>query len=1054
MHVHGRYGAIMEFRVLGPVELWSEGQRYNPGSTKARCVLAILLLNLSTVVPVDVLISRLWDTNPPPKARESLSAYVTRLRRVLGQVAGDRVQLASRAHGYVLEGDPEDVDLHRFRRLRRQASALADSGDRDHAALLLREADALWHGQALEGIYGDSLERVRHGLEEERRAATLERIELELALGHHASLVVELQQLSDSFPLDEAFIAHHVNALYLSGRVSDALGVYWETRMRLISELGTEPGPALAELHQRILRRDSGPGAELSFRGPGQIPAPDRLPPGAADFIGRVEEMQALTSGPDDVAVIAVTGMPGAGKTALVIEAARRMQERFPDGQLFVSFHTHDPRNPPLDSAGAMHRLLRILGVPAGHIPQALAQRAALWHAELARRRMVVVLDDVAGPDQVRPLLPAAGQCRILITARRRIRGLGEVKMLTLGMLPADDGIELFTRIAGSPLASDLDRVAEVVRLCGRLPLAIQLAARGLRQGGTGALTDLIDELSDLAAGLGGVVSNPDLTAAFELSYRTLSDSSQRLFRRLGLHPGVDITVHAAAALDGGSPAEVETTLAVLVDHHLLERTDRCFHLHDLMRQFAESCAMRDDPGSVRRLASGRLLDYYLGTADRADRLLYPHARRDPAPASQRPTVAPAMDTPARAVDWMDLEWRNILHAARQAGEHERKRQCARLTFTLARFLEAGGHWSEAVSAHAVALQACRDLDDLAGVARASLDLSVVLGRTGHQQEALRHAREAAAICGSLADQRGEAEALDQAGTLHRNSGRFREGLAHHQAASDLYRSIADWHGMASTLNHTAIAYYHLGRYPGAVDHLQSALEIYRQIGDRSGEAKTLNNLGRVQRHQGYHRDALQTCQKALEIYMAIGGEQNQAILHHNIGCIYHYKKDYDEALTAYRRALAIYRRIGDLPGVAAALNDTGVTYHALGHFSEALIHHQRAKLMAEQLGDSFERVIAFRGIADAHQGQGHHDEAANHYQTALILAREIGEPYQEGKILDGIAETVLQTQGYEAARIYWHQALDAFEQLGVPEAGAVRIRLGSLPPQRDGRSS
>src|SRR5580658_1234465 len=221
----------MEFRLLGPLELWSAGRQYNTGSTKGRCVLAILLLNLGTTVPVDVLIDRVWDADPPPKARESLSAYVTRLRRVLREAGGDHEQLAGRAHGYVLDADPEDVDLYRFRRLRRQAIALAGSSDPEHAVLLLQEADALWRGQALAGLSGESIGRMQHSLEEERRAATLERIELELALGRDAELVADLEQLSDRFSLDESFAAHRMTALYRSGRLNDALRVYRDIRI-------------------------------------------------------------------------------------------------------------------------------------------------------------------------------------------------------------------------------------------------------------------------------------------------------------------------------------------------------------------------------------------------------------------------------------------------------------------------------------------------------------------------------------------------------------------------------------------------------------------------------------------------------------------------------------------------------------------------------------------------------------------------------------------------------------------------------------------------------
>src|SRR6266571_7762983 len=285
----------MEFRVLGPIELWSAGQQRDLGPARVRCVLAILLLTPGTIVPAEALIDRLWDTQPPPKARESLSVYVARLRASLREAVGDGARLAGRANGYVLDVDPEAVDLHQFRRLRRQADALTASGDNDYAALLLRDADALWRGQALAGIRGDWVARMRDSLEEERRAAILERVECELELGRHADLVGELHHLLAQYPLDETFIAHQMTALYRSGRPGDALGLYRETRSSLIDEQGTEPGPALSELHQRILRRDPELTGKPAARQPGRVSPPDTLPA----RVSRPDTLPARVSRPD-----------------------------------------------------------------------------------------------------------------------------------------------------------------------------------------------------------------------------------------------------------------------------------------------------------------------------------------------------------------------------------------------------------------------------------------------------------------------------------------------------------------------------------------------------------------------------------------------------------------------------------------------------------------------------------------------------------------------------------------------------------------------------------
>jgi tetratricopeptide (TPR) repeat protein/DNA-binding SARP family transcriptional activator len=1042
-------GAIMRLLLLGPVELWSEEKQIDLGSVKARCALAILLLNLGKVVPSETLADRVWDGNPPPKAQAGLSVYLTRLRRALRLAAGDRVHLIARAHGYELEADPGEVDLHNFRRLRNDANRLAASGDRSSASALLHEADSLWRGEALAGLPGLSMARVRQGLEEERRGAILERIDLDLTLGRHLELLAELQQLSGQYPMDEALVASQMIALCRSGRQSDALRVYRDTRAALVGEQGTEPGPALAELHNRILRNDPQFSASAALYPVIDDPSPScTLPPELADFVGRGREMALLTAGYSQHPVVqVVTGMPGVGKTALVVHAARTMAGSYPGGQLFLSFCTHDPRNPPLDPEAALHRLLRMLNVPPDRIPPHAAERALLWRSELDRRQLIVILDDVAEVDQIRMLLPVAGECRMLITSRVRLEGVGEGAPINLSSMPEDDATELFTRIAG-PAATDVSLVAEVVQMCGRLPLAIQLIAHGLRQRHPATLSSLIEELSSPTVRLAGRSSlHPEVAAAFDLSYRTLPTMGQELFRRLGLHPGTEITVHAAAALGGRSIADADAILSALSDRHLVERAGEFLQFHDLMRQYAVACALSQEAKQEQRQALHRLIDYYLNTARLADRLVFESSgpvARDKAILDARTTQS--LDTPQQAARWMELEWRNILATARCATEHERKRECAEMVHAMARFLESSGHWNEASGIHAVALQASLDLGNVPGIAAASLDLSRVATRTGHHQEAVRHAERAAANYQSLADLSGQAEALDQIGTSNRFSSRFREALAYHQEANTLYSSALDSGGVASTLSHIAITHYHLGRYKSAVEHLQSALNIYWEVGDLRGEAKTLNNLGNMQRYQGYHRDALESYRKALEIFQVIGGEQNQAKLYENIGCIQHYKKEYEEALGSYRRALAIYRRIGDPPDEAGILNEIGVTLNAMEHYDDAFAHHDRALHIAGELGDSYERVIALRGMGDSHHGRGMHDDALELYQQALQLGREIGEPYQEGKVLEAIGETVLQTLGPAAARICWRQALDVYDQLNVPEAGTMQIRLDILP--------
>jgi tetratricopeptide (TPR) repeat protein/DNA-binding SARP family transcriptional activator len=1040
----------MEFRALGPIELWSAGRRQDLGRARARSILAMLLLTPRAIVPAETLIDRLWDSRPPPKARDSLSVYVARLRASLRQAVGDSVQLVGRAQGYMLEVNPEAVDVHQFRRLRRQADALAASGEYEQAAGLLREADGLWRGQALAGIGGDWVGRMRGALEEERRAAILERVGYELELGRHADLVSELQCLLVQYPLDETLVARQMTALCRSGRPADALSLYRQTRSLLIEEQGTEPGAMLSELHQRILDRASGLALSSSGRRSARVASPDTLPPETAEFVGRDEELGLLTGEHGRISGIAIIeGMPGVGKTALAVRAARRVSGQYPDGTLYLNLHSHDPGSPSLDPAEALHRLLQMLSVPAAQIPETIGERTALWRAHLSRRRAVVILDDAAGHDQIGPLLPVTSQCLILITTRRRLPDFGGARSLTLDVLSVDEAITLFRRIVGESRAADADQIAAAVGLCGRLPLAIQITARRIAQDAPPSLSGLIDELSQSRAWLGDTgAADPEVIAAFDLSYGALEPDHQRFFRRLGVSPCSSFSLPTTAALGGCTLAEAEKALVALLDYHLLAPApDGQFRFHDLIRGYAATRATRDDPGAERRQAVSRLLDYYLHTADLAGRVLHPFPRRAPVPVAQLPAGSPALGTQEDAAGWLESEWRNILQAARYAGRHEWKQKCADLICLLADFMEISAYWDEAAAAHALALQASRDMADPARIAQASLALSAVRQQTGQHEAAIPLAEEAAAIYRLLADRKGEAKSLDQIGLAHQRTARSREALAYFSEAQILYYAAADQRGVADTLSHSGIACWQLGRYPEANAHMCDALSLYRDVGDRRGEAKVFNNLGRVHLYNGYHRDALDAYQKSLQIFREIGGPQNEAILHQNIGSVHRYKGSYEEALAAYRQALTIYRDIGDLPDEAEVLNDIGAIYQSAARYDEALIHHQKARLIAEDVGNLSQQLIALRMIADVYRGSGRFGEALDHYDAALRLTRQIGDPYEEGKILEGIAESALNTHGPDAARIVFRQALDIFERLGVPEAASVQIRIETIDP-------
>ncbi|MGW0806629.1 tetratricopeptide repeat protein [Nonomuraea sp. NPDC002799] len=1038
----------MEFRILGSVELWADGESCELGSAKERHVLTVLLLTPGQPVSIETLINRVWDEAPPSKARESVHSYIARLRGRLSRRLGDTAaRLSSRSGAYVLEIDPQTVDLHRFRRLNAQARAISDSGDSEDALLLLREAEKLWRGDPLSGLSGEWVAKLRTSLESEHRAAIGMRLAMELDMGCHAELVGELYGLVHQYSYDESFVEHLMVALYRCGRQGEALEAYHRASHRLVEDLGAEPGPSLRRTYERILRGDS----ELATLPPRHRvsagPLAENLPRDIPDFTGREAELshlyEELEHSPSTVMIKAIDGMAGVGKTALAVHIAHELADRYPDGRWYLHLRSHDPHQPPIDPAQGLELLLRLLGEDPQRIPEALEPRAALWRARLANRRMLIVLDDAASADQVRPFLPGRPGCIVLITSRRRLTGLEGARPLSLDALMPPEAALLFRRIVGQDRRLDAGDVNQLVRLCGHLPLAVTIMANKLRHRPARGVGDLVTRLSRSKGQLAEMYAgDADLLTAFDLSYRELSPERQKAFRRLGLHVGADLTVGAAGALIDCDLTEAEHALEELIDRHLVEEPDSGrIRFHDLLRAYAQERAAEEEPPEEPPRAVHRLLDFYLYTADRADRMLYPHRRRADANVSYPPDLL-LVDDPRSAGEWLRAERANVLMGVHYAAEHGYPTHALQLSQALATHLERSAHWEDAARVHELARRACQDIGDREGEAHVELELSLVRSRMGDYAAAFEHAGNGLTIFRALDDLRGEADTLDHLARVSWLSGRNREALGYAEKALALFRAIADRHGEGNALLHSGVALSYLGRTGEAMAVFEESLEIVDETGDVATKAMVLNNLGELHFNHGDYRDALGLFREALAILREASWRQNEAVALNNIANCLEREGRRDEALHFYRQALTIYRETGDRRHEADTLSNIGSSYLGMDLNAEALIHFQKALSIARDIGDPYESSRALQRIGDSQRHSGQFPLARGTYEQALALARELGDPFLEASSLLGLGEALLCMNGWKVAERPWRRALTIFERLGAPEAESLRERL------------
>jgi DNA-binding SARP family transcriptional activator/tetratricopeptide (TPR) repeat protein len=916
----------VQFRVLGTVEvLADDGRVLTLRRRQERCLLAALLLEAGHTVPVERLCILLWDGEPPERARATIRTYVARIRSLLVAAGADRhgVALVASRGGYLLSIPPDTLDAQRFRTLARQAAEEDDIVVRDR---LYQEALALWRGPALDNVATDEVRRrLSADLEELRLHAMDEALATGLDLGRDQEVLPKLARFDAEHPVRERLVELHMLALYRAGRTTEALQVYDSVRGHLADKLGLDPGPVLQQLHQAILRGEPLQPGRPSPPSPRRYAdvTPAQLPADLATFVGRDASLRYLDSllSPSTMAIAVIAGTAGVGKTTLAVHWAHQCRDRFPDGQLYLNLRGFDADADVMTPTAAIRGLLDALGVPAGRIPTGLPAQAGLYRSLLAGKRVLILLDNARHTDQVRPLLPGTPGCLVLVTSRNQLTGLAAIdgaSPVILDLLTPQEARQfLAARIGAGRVEAEPGAVADIIRFCARLPLALAIIAAHAGASPDLPLALLAAELADIRSRLDtlhGDDTPTDVRAVFSWSYTSLSPDAALLFRLLSLHNGSTITTAAAASLTSRPVNQVKPVLVELVRAHLLTiGTAGRFAFHDLLRVYATELMESHETEAQRKEALDRLYDHLLHTAHAASGLLQPH--RDPIVVG-RPgpgvTVEPLANyDEARA--WLTIEQPALVAGVRSLAEAGSYPHAWQLAWSVENYLDWWGNWDDLAATQQIALDAARRLNDRPGQARAHRGLARAHTRLKYFDEAYTDLRQALDLHNELGDAIGEVD-------THHN-------LAH---------MFEQW-----------------DRPHEALHYAEQALVLAEKAGDSSRRARALNAIGWNNALLGNHRQAAALCGQALLLYRQLGNRKGEAATWHSIGYAYHHLGQHARAVNCFRRAIDVHREIGDRHHEAAILALLGDTRSAMGNHEAARDAWHQALSIYEELDES-----------------------------------------------------------------------------------------------------
>ncbi|MFC4082238.1 AfsR/SARP family transcriptional regulator [Amycolatopsis samaneae] len=972
----------MKLRVLGPVEAVREGRLVALGGQKPRTLLAALLLAEEALVTSDRLIDVIWDERAPATASASLHTYVSSLRKALPEVG-----IVTRPGGYQLVLGENTLDYREFTRLAREGRTAAAGGDHKAAKRCCELALATWSGVALAGLSCRFATTSAARLESLRLAVVEARVDACLALGLGDELVDELTTLVAENALLERLRGQLMLALHQAGRQADALACYQAGRKLLVEQLGVEPGPELQEVHRQVLL---GVPATLEA-----AVVPGQLPLDMADFTGRAAELRRLRESAAQVVVVA--GKPGAGKTALAVRASHELAGRYPDGQLYIDLQ--GVHGTAVAASEALGRFLRALGVPDAAVPATAEERAAQYRSLLASRAVLVVLDDAAGEHQVRALLPGGPRCACLVTSRRRLDALAGAEHVDLGIMDETDCLALLGRIIGEArLVAERDAAEEIVRQCGRLPLAIRVAGGRLAARPDLSLARMAARLREQRRVLDELaVGDLEVRGSMALSYDSLGPAERRALRRLAWLGAPELGGWlVAAALEVDDDA-AEALLDTLVRAQLLDVVgDRRYRMHTLVGAFAWERAEAEDEQAALEItaknAAHRAL-VLVETASGGTPMRVLTASRPDRDQPDRERLLAVVGT--RPLTWFDLEQATLVHLVERASDLGLATAAARLASALcASLFVTRNRFDQWWRTHNAALEATRRARDFSGQGLLLAGLGWLRGEQDRLDEAADYYHQALRAYDQVRDLDGAAVTRVMLGSVLREQGHLAEALTTVDRALPRLNRVAE----ARARHCRGLILTELGKLDEALRECVGAHDAYRDLGDRHGVALVSRTIGIVHRAAGRLPEAAEACEHALRLLAATGDRLMTAYAVQALVKVRIRQGAAERGNEWLLKALRTCSEMKDGFGQALVLRTLGEWELAFGTPEAALDYLRRSLARWDDLRLPLWRARTLRSSAITLSALGNDDEAESAFAEAERVfavhgSRELGEP-------------------------------------------------------------